>query len=93
MLGRLIASKGLGIGRVVFPALDIGFDILRWDEPHLMTEDRKRASQMMRPATGFDRDYRRRQLLEEGLHLLPSQLLAENGLLRSVDAMQLVDVL
>jgi hypothetical protein len=42
---------------------------------------------------GFDRHYRRRQMLEKRDHLFPAQSATQNGLFRRIHSMKLKNVL
>src|ERR1700760_3300226 len=57
-----------------------------------MSERLQHPRTMVTCTAGFDRDHRRRQLLEECEHLLASQLLAQNRLLGGVHSVELENV-
>src|SRR5712671_1254821 len=85
-------AKRFRIRRIVLAALDVRLDELRRDQLHRMPERLQQPRTMVAGTAGFDRDHRRRKLLEECEHLLASQLLPQNRLLRGVHSVKLENV-
>ena len=46
-------AYGLCVGRIILAAFDIGFDILRWHQAHVMAEAFKFSRLVMGTAAGF----------------------------------------
>jgi len=86
-------TEGFSIGGVVLAALDIRLNILWRNEFYLMSKRLQKSGPMMGSTAHFDRPHSWWQFLEEGDHLLAPQFFAQHGLLSSVYAMQLKDVL
>jgi hypothetical protein len=86
-LNRL--ADRLRIGRIVLVALEVGLNILRRHQAHLVPQDLQFASPIMSRSTGFQADPARRQLSEEHHHFATPQLLAHNRGARRVDPMNL----
>jgi hypothetical protein len=70
--GRL--TDCLGIVAVVLAALDVGFDVLRRDETHLVTERGQLARPMVSAGTSLHGDLGGRQLLEESNYLRAAEI-------------------
>src|SRR5271166_794480 len=80
------------VRRIVLAALEVRLDQLRRDQLHRMPERLQQPRTMVACTAGFDRDHRRRKLLEECEHLLAPQLLAQNRPLGSVHSVKLENV-
>src|SRR3954447_21499895 len=59
----------LGVVAVILATPDIGFDVLRRDQTHRVTERGQFPGPMVRASTGFHRDAGRHKLLEKGQKL------------------------
>jgi hypothetical protein len=64
----------LGVVAIVLAALNIRFDVLGWDETHLVTERDQFASPIMCATAGFHGDLRGWQLPEERDHLRTAEI-------------------
>jgi len=82
-----------GVRRVILAAFDVRFDQLGRDQLHRMPERLQQPCPMMAGTTRFDRDHRRRKLVEEGHHVLAPQLLTQNWHLGGIDPVKLENVL
>src|SRR5271165_5026661 len=85
-------AKRFRVRRIVLAALQVRLDELRRDQLHRMPERLQQPRTVVACTAGFDRDHRRRKLLEECQHLLASQLLAQNLLLGGVHSVKLENV-
>src|SRR5271165_4138777 len=85
-------AKRFRVRRIVLAALEVRLDQLRRDQLHRMPERLQQSRTMVAGTAGFDRDHRRRKLLEECEHLFASQLLAQNRLLGGVHSVKLENV-
>lgn len=74
----------LGIGCIIFLVFDKGLHLGGWDEPYIMAQLADLTTPEMSAATGFHRENTGLQPAEEGQHLTPPQLLAQNRLPRSI---------
>jgi len=82
-----------GIEGVALPALHIRLYIAGRHHPHLVTERGQFSSPVMRGRTGLDTDQAGRQRGEEGRHLAPAQLFAQNHRPVFIDPVSLENVL
>src|SRR6185369_724726 len=77
------------IGRVVLPALHIGFDIGRWHEPRVMPQLCELAGPLMRRCTRFHANAARRQIGEELQNSRSTNTLADDHRAICVNAVNL----
>jgi hypothetical protein len=82
----------LRVSGIVLATLEVRCDELGWEHLHLMPERLQQERPMVRATAGLDADHRRRQLGEEGDHLLAPELLAQHRLLGGIHPVQLEDV-
>src|SRR3984893_13877959 len=90
--GRLIASQSASASAASFLPLDVRLDQLRRHQLPRMPERLQQPRTMVAGTAGFDRDHRRRKLLEECEHLLAPQLLPQNRFLSGVYSVKLENV-
>jgi hypothetical protein len=90
-LHRLAA--GLGIGRIVLVGLDVGPNVLRRHQPHLVPELGQLTSPIVGRATGLQADQASRQGREELEHLAARQLALEQHAPLRIGAVHLEQVL
>jgi hypothetical protein len=83
----------LGIGGIGLAPLDIGFDVSRWHQLHLVTQGRDLARPEVARAAGLHTHQTRLQLAEERDHLAPAQRPADDHLAGVVNTVKLKHVL
>ena len=82
-------ADGLGIGGVVFLPLDIGLDVGRRHQPHVVAERQQFARPVVRGGAGLDADQAARQLGEKPQQPRAPQPLADDNLSLGVNAVHL----
>ncbi len=83
----------LGVAIVVLLGLDVGPNIFRRHQPHVMTVRGKRAAKMMSPAAGLHPDNARRMLLRQSDQRLASHLASHDNCAGCVEPDHAADVL
>ena len=86
-------ANRFGICRIVLVALDVGLYVLRWHQPHIMTELGEFSGPMVRRGAGLQPNEARRQLLKKSYDLTAPQLLADDDLFLRINAVNLKHVL
>src|SRR2546425_10419044 len=104
LLGRLYSHKSHGrpanrltarcrVNRIVLVALDVGLDVLRRHQTHLVTKLSQLASPIVRRRTGFHPNQAWRQRFEKRYHFTAPKLLPDDNPLVRIDAVNLENVL
>jgi hypothetical protein len=81
------------VGGIVLAALDVGLDVLRRHQPHVMTKRRQLARPEMGRGAGLHADQAGRQTGKEGDHLAAAETSPEDDVAYRIDAMHLEDML
>jgi hypothetical protein len=81
------------IGRVVLVALEVGLDVLRRHQPHLVAQRLQLPRPVVRRGTRLQPDQAARQGGEEPHHLAAPQLLAQNRCTAHIDPVHLKNML
>src|SRR5262245_38028946 len=82
-------ANGLCVCSVILLAFDVGLHVGRWHQSHGVAKCPQLARPMMRRGASLDADQAGRQLLEERQDVAPLQLMAEDHLAGSINAMYL----
>jgi hypothetical protein len=90
---RHCLTNRLGIRHVVLVALHVGLHVARRHHPDLMAQRRDLARPIVRRGTGLHPYPTRRQLLEKGQNLPSSQLSSDHSPSRTINPMNLENVL
>ena len=83
----------LGVSRIVFVALDVGLNVLRWHQPHPVAKLREFTCPVMGRGAGLHADQARWQRFEELQHLAPSEPFPDDDLFGRVDPVDLEHIL
>ena len=86
-------ANRFGIDRIVLAALDVGLDVLRRHQQHLVPQAAQPPRPVMRSAARLDADSRRRQLAKEFFDLAAPQLPPQHRVLVLVNPVNLKDML
>ena len=90
--GHRLADRR-GIGRIVLVALEIGLDVLRRHQPHLVPERTDLTRPVVRRGTSLDPDQASGQTGKEAQDLAAPQRLAHHDLARAIDCVHLKHLL
>jgi transposase len=84
-------ADSLGVIAIVLGALDVGFDVLRWNQTDLVAKRDQFASPMVSAATGFHGNLGGGKLREEGDELRAAEIDPQHWSVLLIDAMESED--